>query len=75
MTGMLFRPDHNYPIFQFNEQMLKAVDPQSFSAYAHAHGRTVSEGHPSLQGKIQSADSRAGEHLLQNGPALKPPER
>ena len=75
LTGTLFRSDHNYPIFRFDEQMLRGIDPQSFSAYALSHGRILSENHPSLQGKIRAADDRAGKTSGQNAPPPQTPER
>lgn len=75
ITGTLFRADHNYPIFRFDEQKLHALDPQAFSVYATAHGREPQARHPSLQNKIQLADDRAGDKPGQKTPNPETPER
>jgi hypothetical protein len=75
LTGTLFRSDHNYPIFRFDEQMQRDIDPQSFSAYALSHGRSLSENHRSLLGKNRAADDRAGKTSGQKAPPPQTPER
>lgn len=44
-----------YPIFQFNEDKLRQIDPEVFAEYAKAFGKTP----PTLEEKIQSAEKKA----------------
>ena len=43
-----------YPIFRFNEEKLREIDPETFAAYAKAHGMDK----PSLDAQISGAESR-----------------
>lgn len=43
-----------YPVFRFNEEKLRQIDPEMFAAYAKAHGRDK----PSLASQIAGAAER-----------------
>lgn len=55
-TGMhMFSGFCMYPVFRFNEEKLREIDPEMFAAYAKAHGKDK----PSLADQISGAASRA----------------
>lgn len=47
----------SFPIFRFNEDKLREIDPKMFAEYAQAHGREVEEKKP-LDAQIKDAQSR-----------------
>ena len=47
-----------YPIFKFDEEKLREIDPEVFSAYASIHGK----GKQPLQEKISDATARGTQH-------------
>lgn len=54
-TGMhMFSGFCLYPVFRFNEDKLREIDPEMFDAYAKAHGKDK----PSLATQISGATSR-----------------
>lgn len=47
----------SFPVFRFNEDKLREIDPKMFAEYAMAHGKEVSAKEPLAQ-QIQSATQR-----------------
>lgn len=54
-----------YPVFRFNEEKLRQIDPEMFAAYAKAHGRDK----PSLASQIAGA----AERTVQNNSGREAP--
>lgn len=47
----------SFPVFRFNEDKLREIDPKMFAEYAQAHGREVEEKKP-LDQQIRQAEAR-----------------
>lgn len=47
----------SFPVFRFNEDKLREIDPEMFAKYAKAYGREVEEKKP-LDQQIQKASDR-----------------
>lgn len=47
-----------FPVFRFNEDKLKEIDPVLFAQYAKAHGKEI-EQHSSLNEQIKDAEQKA----------------
>lgn len=66
----MFYGGSSYPIFKFNEDKLRQIDPVTFDAYAKAHGI---DKKPSLDDRIAGAQTKAD--TLQETKDRKEPER
>jgi len=58
---VLYSGFNQYPVFHFDEDKVRAIDPKTFDAYAKAKGH-IPKDKPSLESKIKSASDSPFRH-------------
>lgn len=59
-----------FPVFRFNAEKLKELDPAFFAKYAREHGMSVDK-HPTLDEQISSAQTNVDKKPLDNQQPVK----